>query len=131
MDFGSNFWDIVLWTLWFFLFVAFLFVLFTVFGDLFGDREVSGWGKFWLTVLIIFLPFLGILIYLITRGGGMAERQLAKMSALQAAQDAHIRQVTGSGTSAVEQIASAKALLESGAITAEEFEQLKAKALAN
>lgn len=130
MDFGSNFWDIVLWTLWFFLFFAFLFVLFNVFGDLFGDRNVSGWGKFWWTVLIIFFPFLGILIYLIARGSGMGERQLAKVSAFQAAQDAHIRQVSGAGGSPADQIASAKGLLDSGAITQAEFDQLKSKALA-
>ena len=130
VDFGSNFWDILLWTVWIFLFMAFLMVLFNVFGDLYGDKDVSGWGKFWWTIFIIFLPFLGLLVYLIARGQGMAERKMAKLGEMQAAQNAYIKQVAGTANSATDQIASAKALLDSGAITQDEFASLKAKALA-
>ncbi len=130
MDFGSNFWDILLWTLWIWLVFAFFMVLFRVFGDLFSDTSVSGWGKFGWSVFIIFLPFLGLLVYIIARGEGMTQRQLAKMGEMQAAQAAYIRETAGTGTSATDQIASAKSLLDSGAITQDEFAALKAKALA-
>lgn len=130
MSFGSNFGDILLWTLWFFLFFAFMMVLFRVFGDLFSDSSLGGWGKFWWSVFIIFLPFLGLLVYVVARGNGMAERQLEKMRAAQSAQTAFIREAAGSGTSATEQIAAAKGLLDSGAITQDEFAALKTKALA-
>ena len=131
MEFGSNFVDILLWTLWFFLFFAFITVMFRVFGDLFSDSSVSGMGKFWWSIFIIFLPFLGMLIYIIARGDGMAERQMAKMGEMQAAQAAYIRQAAGTGASATDQIASAKALLDSGAISQGEFDTLKSKALAS
>ena len=130
MEFGSNFWDILLWTLWIWLVFAFFMVLFRVFGDLFSDKSVSGWGKFGWSVFIIFLPFLGLLVYIIARGEGMTQRQLAKMGEMQAAQAAYIRETAGTGTSATDQIASAKSLLDSGAITQDEFAALKAKALA-
>ncbi len=131
MEFGSNFADIVLWTLWIFCFMAFFFVLWNVFGDLFSDSALDGWGKFWWSIFIIFLPFLGLLIYVIARGKGMAERKVAKMNEDKAQTDAYIRSVTGGTASATDQIASAKALLDSGAITQDEFAALKAKALAS
>jgi phosphoglycerol transferase MdoB-like AlkP superfamily enzyme len=130
MQFGSNFVDILLWTLWIWLVFAFFMVLFRVFGDLFSDKSVSGMGKFWWSVFIIFLPFLGLLVYLIARGNGMAERQATKMAEMQAAQAAYIRQAAGTGSSPTDQIASAKGLLDSGTITQAEFDALKSKALA-
>jgi hypothetical protein len=130
MEFGSNFWDILLWTLWIWLVFAFFMVLFRVFGDLFSDKSVSGLGKFGWSVFIIFLPFLGLLVYIIARGEGMTQRQLAKMGEMQAAQAAYIRETAGTATSATDQISSAKSLLDSGAITQDEFAALKAKALA-
>jgi hypothetical protein len=130
MRFGTDFWDILLWTLWFFLFFAFMMVLFRVIGDLYSDSNVSGWGKFGWTLFIIFIPFLGLLVYLIARGHGMAERQMAKMQEMNAAQSAYIRDVAGTGSTPTDQIASAKSLLDSGAITQAEFDALKAKALA-
>ena len=129
MQFGSNFVDILLWTLWIWLVFAFFMVMFRVFGDLFSDTSVSGMGKFWWSVFIIFLPFLGLLVYVIARGNGMAEREQAKRSEMQAAQAAYIRQAAGTGSSATDQIASAKALLDAGTITQAEFEALKSKAL--
>jgi hypothetical protein len=131
MQFGSNFVDILLWTLWIWLVFAFFMVMFRAFGDLFSDKSVSGWGKFWWSVFIIFLPFIGLLVYVIARGDGMAERQMAKMAEMQAAQTAYIREAAGSGSTATDQIASAKALLDAGAITQAEFDALKSKALAN
>lgn len=124
MDFSDFFWLLV----WSFFFVAYLMVLFQILGDLFRS-DMSGWFKaLWVIFLIIF-PFLAALIYLIARGGGMAERQASDIRRMQAQADDHIRSVAG-GSNPSEQIASAKALLDSGAISAEEFERLKQKALA-
>jgi type VI protein secretion system component VasK len=125
MDFWDFFWLLV----WSFFFVAYLMVLFQVLGDLFRDHEMSGWLKaVWVIALIVF-PFLALLIYMIARGRGMAERQARTMEQMRAQTDAHIRDVAG-GSSATEQIAAAKGLLDSGAITSGEFEQIKRKALA-
>ncbi len=130
MQFGTNFVDILLWTLWIWLVFAFFMVLFRVFGDLFSDKSLSGMGKFWWSVFIIFLPFLGLLVYVIARGDSMTQRQIAKMGEMQAAQAAYIRQAAGTGSTATDQIASAKALLDAGTITQDEFNGLKTKALA-
>ena len=126
MSFG----EILLWVFSIFLFFAYLMILWTIFSDLFSDKETSGWGKALWIVFLIFLPLLGALVYLIVRGRGMQERKIAQLQEMQQMQDSYIRQVAGSGKSASEQIAEAKALLDSGAITQEEFEALKAKAMA-
>ena len=130
MEFSGTIWDILLWTLWIWLLIAFFMVLFRVFEDLFSDKSIGGWAKFGWSVFIIFLPFLGLLVYVIARGNGMAERQMAKMNAAQAAQAAYIRQAAGTGSTATDQIASAKALRDAGTITQAEFDSLKGKALA-
>jgi hypothetical protein len=126
MSFG----EILLWVFSIFLFFAYLMILWTIFSDLFSDKETSGWGKALWIIFLIFLPLIGALVYLIVRGRGMQERKLAQMRDMQQMQDSYIRQVAGSGKSAAEQIAEAKNLLDSGAITQEEFETLKAKAMA-
>ena len=115
----------------FFLFFAWFMCLFWVIGDIFRSRDLSGVAKtFWLFFVII-LPWLGILVYLIARGHGMQQRQLEQAQELHAAQTEYIKSVAGSsGGSSTDQIASAKSLLDSGAITQAEFEALKAKALA-
>ena len=131
MDSISNdFWDVLLWSFWFFIWIAALMVWFRCLFDLFGDHSLSGWGKAGWAILLIFVPWLGALIYLIVRGRSMTERQVAAMQKQQAAQEQYIQQVAGSATGAADQIASAKALLDSGAITQAEFDTLKAKALA-
>lgn len=124
----SNFWDSVWLIFSAFLFVAYLFVMFQVITDLFRDDSVSGFGKAAWIVGLIFLPMLTALVYIITRGSGMAERQRAVVQRAKADTDAYIRQVAGK--SPAEQIADAKALLDAGTITPEEFQRLKAKALA-
>jgi hypothetical protein len=131
VDFGTDFWDILLWTLWFFLFFACLMILFRVLADLFSDKSLGGGAKTLWVLFIIFFPFLGLFVYLIARGKGMAERQMAKMGEQQAAQAAYIRQAAGTGAGAADQIASAKALLDAGTITQDEFNALKGKALAS
>ncbi|MCB7135281.1 SHOCT domain-containing protein [Cellulosimicrobium marinum] len=124
MDFWDFFWLLV----WSFFFIAYLIVLFQIVADLFRDKELSGWWKAVWILFLIFLPVLTALIYLIARGRGMAERQVDAVSQAKQDTDAYIRKVAGS--SPAEEIANAKALLDSGAITPEEFAHLKAKALA-
>jgi len=123
-----DFWDFFWLLIWSFLFVAFLMVLLQIFGDLFRDPDLGGWAKAaWVIGLIVF-PFLVILIYLIARGRGMAERQAMAMRAARQSTDEYIQSVAGSSSPA-DQIASAKALLEAGTITQGEFDRLKLKAL--
>ena len=126
----TDFWDILLWSFWFFIWIAALMVWFRCLFDLFGDRSLSGWAKAGWSLLLIFVPWLGALIYLIARGRSMTERQMAALADRQAEQEKYIQQVAGGSQGPADQIASAKALLDSGAINQAEFEALKAKALA-
>jgi Short C-terminal domain/Phospholipase_D-nuclease N-terminal len=119
----------VMWTmLVLFAWILFFWLLFAVFGDLFRRHDISGWGKAAWSIFVIFLPFLGCFVYLITQGRHIAERNVHEAQAAQAQLDSHIQSVAGSGSA--EQIAKAKELLDSGAITQAEYDQLKAKALA-
>ncbi len=114
----------------FFLFFAWFMCLFWIFGDIFRSKDLGGGAKTLWVLFVIIVPWLGILIYLIVRGHGMQERQLEQAKDMQKAQAEYIQSVAGSGSSA-DQIASAKGLLDSGAITQAEFDQIKAKALAS
>ena len=119
----------VLWTMFvLFMWIIWFWLLISVFSDLFRDRETSGGMKAVWAIFVIIAPYLGVFIYLLVRGGGMAERSMAQQQAAQAQFDSYVRQTAGSGGSAAE-IAHAKELLDSGAITQEEYEALKAKAL--
>src|SRR5690242_3233967 len=121
----------ILWTMIiFFCWVAWIWLLIVIFGDLFR-RDISGWGKAAWVVFLIILPFLGTLIYLIAEGKNMTERRIQDMQVSQANFDEYVRSVAADGGSAgsAAEIEKAKALLDSGAITQPEFEQLKAKAL--
>lgn len=125
-----DFWEF-LWLVFIsYIFIAYLMLLFSIFSDLFRDRDLGGFAKFLWIFFLIIAPFLGILIYLIARGRAMTERSMAAATAAKAQQDAYIKSVAGSGASAADQIASAKSLLDSGAITPAEYDALKAKALA-
>ena len=131
MDFNStSFWDVLLWSFWFFIMISAIMIWFRCIMDLFGDHTLSGWGKTGWAILLIFVPWLGAFIYLIARGKSMNERQMAKMADAQASQEKYIKSVAATTTSPAEQIASAKSLLDSGAISQAEFDALKAKALA-
>jgi hypothetical protein len=125
----NNFWDVLLWSFWFFIWIAAIMVWFRCIFDMFSDRTLSGWGKAGWAILLIFLPWIGVLIYLIVRGRSMTERQNKAMLDQQAAQQKYIQQVAGAN-SPTDQIANAKSLLDSGTITQDEFAALKAKALA-
>ena len=125
----TDFWEVLLWSFWFFIWIAAFMVWFRCIFDMFGDQSLSGWGKAGWAILLIFVPWLGALIYLIARGKSMSERQAAALAQQQAAQEKYIQQVAGTSTGAADQIASAKALLDSGAISQAEFDALKAKVL--
>jgi ABC-type multidrug transport system fused ATPase/permease subunit len=123
----SNFWDFIWLILSTFVFVAYLLILFQIISDLFRDSELGGGSKALWLIGLIFLPMLTALIYVITRGNGMAKRQRAALERSKSEAESYIRQVAGK--SPAEQIADAKALLDAGTINQEEFAKLKAKAL--
>lgn len=123
----SNFWDFIWLILSTFVFVAYLLILFQIVADLFRDAELGGGSKALWLIGLIFLPMLTALIYVIARGNGMAKRQRAALERSKSEAESYIRQVAGK--SPAEQIADAKALLDAGTISQEEFAKLKAKAL--
>jgi Short C-terminal domain/Phospholipase_D-nuclease N-terminal len=113
----------------FFGFVIWIWLLFTVFADLFRRHDLSGWAKAGWTLFVIVLPFLGVLVYLGTQGRQMAERRAKEQAAAKAQLDDYVRGVAGSGDGAAAEIAKAKELLDSGAISQAEYESIKQKAL--
>ena len=128
MGFWDNFWNIVWLFFWSFAFIAYLFALFAIIGDLFRDHKLSGWWKAVWIIFLVFAPFITALVYLIARGNGMAERQVRDAKQAQAETEAYIRRTAGAASPA-DEIAKAKALLDSGTINQQEYDALKAKAL--
>ncbi len=129
--FGTTFGhaDTLIWFFEIFMFVVWFWLLMTVVRDLFRDHEVSGVNKaLWIVGLVV-LPYIGVLAYLVVRGGGMGARAAKQMHEAQARFDAHVRSVAGTAPAPAEQIEKAKSLLDAGAIDRSEFERLKAKAL--
>jgi Phospholipase_D-nuclease N-terminal len=131
-----SFWDIVWFIIISFAFVAYLMVLFSIIGDLFRDRETSGWVKaLWIIALIV-VPFLSAFIYIVARGNGMTERRMAELAVQRQQTDAYIREVAGSASAIpaqstpADQIAQAQKMLDQGVISQPEYDRLKAKALA-
>ena len=123
----SNFWDFMWLIVSTFVFIAYLFVVFHIVFDLFRDDQLGGGFKALWIIGLVFLPFLTALAYVLFRGQGMAERQRAAMNRARSQTESYIREVAGK--SPAEQIADAKALLDAGTITQDEFGRLKAKAL--
>jgi Short C-terminal domain/Phospholipase_D-nuclease N-terminal len=120
----------ILWSMIiFFAWVIFIWIAITVLVDVFRRRDLSGWGKAFWTVFVIVLPFLGVLIYLISYHEGMADRRVKDSKEAQAQFDDYVRTTAGTGGAAAE-IEKAKQLLDSGAIDQAEFDAIKAKALA-
>ena len=122
----------LLWSmLWFTLFFIWIWILITCVMDLFRDHELGGFAKFLWLLFFIVLPYLGVFIYLIARGQGMATRQMAAAQANAEAQRAYIQQVAGTsgGASTSEELARLADLKEKGVISEEEFNSLKAKAI--
>jgi hypothetical protein len=121
----NNFWDILGWFFWIFVFTAYLMTLFGIITDVFRDRELSGgWKAVWV-VFLVFAPFITAVVYLIARGRGMAERNSQQAHAT----EEYIRTVAGASPS--DEIAKARSLLEEGTITPTEYDHLKEKALAH
>src|SRR5262245_40886619 len=117
----------ILWTMIiFFAWLAYIWIVITVFIDLFG-RDVGGWGKAAWVVFVIVLPFLGVLVYLIAQHDGMRERSLRQAQAQKQQFDEYVRDTAGGPAT---EIAKAKELLDRGAITQDEFDAIKAKAMA-
>ncbi len=120
----------LVWTmLIFFFFIVWLWILFTIFADVFRRTDISGWGKAAWCIFVIVLPYLGVFVYLIAEHKGMTERSIKAQKAQQSQFDDYVQSVAAKGDP-TEQIAKAKSMLDSGAITQAEFEQLKQKALA-
>jgi hypothetical protein len=120
----------VMWTmLVFFLWIAWFWILFGVWGDIFRRHDLSGLGKTGWFIFTLVLPFLGVFIYVVSQNDGMNQRNLERAQAQRAKMDDYVRSTAGSGGAAAE-IEKAKQLLDSGAITQPEFDALKQKALA-
>jgi Phospholipase_D-nuclease N-terminal len=100
----------------FFIFFAWIMCVFYVFADIFRSQDMGGAAKTVWCLFVIFVPFLGVLVYLIARGGGMSERALAQQQEMRRQQDEYVRSVvaTSGGGSSADQIASAKQLLDRG-----------------
>ena len=124
---STDFGNVLLWSFWFFIWVAAIMLWFGCLFDLFRDHTLSGWGKAGWAILLVFVPWFGALIYLIARGRSINERSMARQ---RAPQEEYLPMGTPTPTSAAQQIASAKSLLDSGAIDQAEYDALKAKALA-
>lgn len=125
--FWGSFADLIWWFLSVVVFVAYLFVLFSIILDVFRDHKLNGWFKALWMIFLIFLPFITAIVYLIARGRGMSRRSIESAQEVRKAQEQYIQSVAGS--SPADEIAKAKSLLEAGSISQAEFDALKAKAL--
>ena len=120
----------VFWTmLIFFAFFIWIWILITVFGDIFRRHDIGGFAKTMWIIFVIVLPYLGVFVYLIAEHKGMTERTAGEQQAAQAQMDDYVKSVAGANDPAT-QIANAKALLDQGTISQAEFDQIKQKALA-
>lgn len=121
-----------MWTMFvFFAWVIWFWLLITVFADLFRRSDVGGWGKAGWTIVLLFLPLIGVLVYLITQSRAMGERRMAEAQDAQEGFDTYVRSVATKPSGPTDQIGEAKKLLDQGAITPEEYETIKRKALAS
>ena len=121
----------VLWTIIiFFAWVVWIWIMILILTDVFRRNDIGGWAKAAWVVFLIVLPFLGALVYLIAQHDGMNERRAKDIQAQQEQFNSYVKSVAGEGGGSAGQIAQAKQLLDSGAITQQEFDSLKAKALA-
>jgi hypothetical protein len=127
VSFWENFWDIFWWFFIVYAIFAFLYALWLVIADLFRDHQLSGWWKAVWIVFLAFVPFLTLLVYMIARGKGMTERSMERARQNEEAANAYIRQVATA--SPTEEISKAKALLDSGTISPDEFERIKTRVM--
>jgi hypothetical protein len=122
----------VLWSMiWFTLFFIWIWLLIVVFSDIFRSHDLGGFAKFLWIIFIVFLPYLGVFVYLIARGHKMHEHAMEQAQAIDAAQRAYIKDTVGaSGGSPADELARLNDLKSQGVIDEAEFQQLKAKVLA-
>jgi Short C-terminal domain/Phospholipase_D-nuclease N-terminal len=122
----------VFWAmLWFFLFFVWIWLLITVFADIFRSDDLSGWGKALWVLFVVILPYLGVLVYLIARGKSMQERAIAQSAEQEKATRRYIQEASSTGSaSSADELAKLAQLRDSGVITADEFAAQKAKILA-
>lgn len=121
--------DWLLWLVYFFFMVIYFMMIFRIIGDLFRREDLGGWGKAGWIIALLFIPLLTMLIYVITQGQKMAQRDSQQYGAMRAQQDDYIRSMAASADPTT-QIKQAHDLLQSGALTQAEFDAIKAKALA-
>ena len=120
---GQVFWSM----LWFFLFFIWIWILITVFADIFRSHDLGGWGKALWVIFVIFLPYLGVFVYLIARGHKMSEHAMDAAQAHDAAQRAYIQQAAGTAASPADELARLADLKAQGVLTDAEFQSMKAK----
>jgi len=125
----NDFWGFIWFVFWIFVFCAYLRVLFSIISDLFRDHTLNGWWKALWIIFLLFVPLLTALVYVIARGRGMAERDVRSMQRARAETDSYIRDVAGTASSPAAEIATAKTLLDSGAISQSEFDSVKRRVL--
>jgi hypothetical protein len=129
-EWDMDFWDVVASIFWFMILFAWIGLLFRIFGDLFGDHELSGWGKALWTLFLIIAPWLGALAYLIARGRSMNERALAQAQRNERAFGQYVRETAGaSTTSTADELSKLADLRDRGTISDKEFQHAKAKLL--
>jgi hypothetical protein len=123
---GQVFWSM----LWFFLWFIWIWILIMVLMDIFRSRDLGGWGKTLWVLFVVFLPYLGVFVYLIARGHKMSEHAAEAAQAQDAAMRQYVQQAAGTPTSAADELAKLADLKAKGVIDDAEYDRLKAKALA-
>jgi|SRR6187397_2500808 hypothetical protein len=120
----------VLWSMiWFFLFIIWIWLLIVVFSDIFRSRDLSGWAKALWVIFVIVLPYLGVFVYLIARGGKMQEHATQAARQQDAAVRDYVRNVAGPGGGAADEIGRLADLRDKGVISEDDFQRGKAKVL--
>jgi hypothetical protein len=128
--FDMTFWDIIASIFWFMILFTWVWMLISIFGDIFRDHELSGWGKALWTLFLIVVPWLGALVYLIARGRSMNERGLAQAERNERAFGQYVRETAGTGTtSTADELSKLADLRDRGTLSVAEFELAKAKVL--
>ncbi len=122
-------WDVIVSMFWFMLLLAWIWLIIAILSDIFRDHSLSGGGKALWTLFLVFLPWLGALIYLIARGGSMHERQAKMAQDNDARMRAYVQEAAGTTSSTADELRKLAELRDSGAITPADYEQAKAKAL--
>jgi hypothetical protein len=123
--------DLFWTTLWFFLFFAWIWLVITVFGDIFRSRDLSGWAKAFWTLFVVLIPWLGVLVYLIARGKSMGERSIQDAVEREQATRQYIQSVADNGShpSTADELSKLAELRNTGVITQDDFDAQKAKLL--